>query len=160
MSEASIANVKAEVLRRLRNAGRVHGSAFRDLLIQEGLGSCAEAGFVERLITEMGLHPEGDMPAPTTPQGAFFYLHYWPKHPGWAPGSKEHFWLVAEAPKRRETPKADPPKEDIAALRTELCRVQNELHTMSFTRDGKAFWLKYAEENSLKLRIQCATTCA
>jgi hypothetical protein len=83
----------------LSKAGRVHGSHIRDFLIEAGQGTACDSGVVESIIAEYPLYPESSTPEPTHSQSAFFSLQRLRVHPGFTPGTKEHFWLTPVAPK-------------------------------------------------------------
>lgn len=87
--------VEEAALQPLRQGERfsIHGSEVRDLFLRHLAGKCAVDNQAEKLLQELvdeGVLAHDPYPEPTLSQSAFFGLGA-RKHPGWVPGTIEHF---------------------------------------------------------------------
>jgi hypothetical protein len=87
--------VETTILDPLRSGRRqsIHGSEVRDAFIS-GVPGIEIDDRAERLLVELvdeGVLQYDSLPAPTLSQAAFFGLGRCKTHPGWVPGTVEHF---------------------------------------------------------------------
>ena len=88
--------IAAAFMAMIREHGRAHGSLLRDLFVRHGLGHHADVHTCERILDELlelgSIEVETrEKPDPTLSQRVFLGLQF-KRHPGWVPGTKEHYW--------------------------------------------------------------------